>query len=101
MKLIDDGQFKELLNALGVQMSDEQRLLLEDHFETTLHERIGIAIVGALNPQQQVEFEQVAQSGNKTQIAEWLTTNVPNYMDIITQQIDILLEELAQNSDNL
>ena len=101
VKLIEDGQFKELLDALDVQMSDEHRLLFEEHFETTLHERIGLAIVGTLNAEKQAEFEQVTKSGDKTQIVNWLTTNVPNHMDIITQQIDILLEELAQNSDNL
>ena len=95
MKLIDDGQFIELLDDLEVQMSDEQRLLLEDHFETTFHERIGMAIVGAISTEQQAEFEQATKSGNKTQIVEWLTANVPSHMDIITQQIDILLEELA------
>lgn len=89
---------KTLLETLGIRLSDQDYALLATHFETTLHERVINEITLELNPDQARELASL-QGASDEILLQWLTTNVPNLADIVSDEVDILLGELAENSE--
>ena len=89
---------KELLTNLGITLADADYELLADHFETTLNERVINEIVLELDESQAAELARL-QDADDTTIMTWLQTNVPDVADIVSDEIDILLGEIADNSE--
>lgn len=91
---------KDFLNQIGVNISDEDVEKLSEYFETTLDKRVMDSIVAELDDTQLANLEQ-AKNGTDEQLIEWLNSNVPALKDIIEEETDILLGELAEHSDSL
>lgn len=87
-----------LLENLGINLSEEHYQALAEHFETTLNERVINEIVLELSPEQ---AEQLAtlQQADDDEVLAWLKANVPDVAEIVTDEIDILLGEIAENSE--
>jgi hypothetical protein len=94
MALLD----KALITELGIELSDQDYELLAEHFDTTLRTRVIAEIVAELTPEQAQQLSQL-QSAPDEQLLEWLGKNVVNFKDIVSEEVDILLGELAENSD--
>lgn len=94
MALLD----KTLLHDLGIELSDQDYQALEEHFDSTLRDRVIAEIVEELTAEQ---AEQLAtmQNANDDQLQAWLTANVPNLGEIVSDEVDILLGELAEGSE--
>ena len=89
---------KELLQELGIQLDDGEYGLLSDHFDTTLHQRVIDEVVEQLSPEQAHELAGMQSAGDDELLA-WLQTSVPEFSDIVSDEVDILLGELAENSE--
>ena len=89
---------KELLINLGITLSDQDYELLAEHFESTLNERVINEIVLELSPEQATQLAALEQASDDEVLA-WLQANVPDVADIVSDEVDILLGELADNSD--
>ncbi len=89
---------KELLKELGIEMRDQDYQLLEEHFETTLRTRVIEEIVEELSIDQARQLATMQQSSDE-QLLNWLRANVLNFSEIVSDEVDILLGELAENSD--
>lgn len=89
---------KTLLETLGINLSDQDYALLADHFETTLHERVINEITFELDPAQARELASLQDASDEV-LLQWLTANVPDLGDIVSDEVDILLGELAENSE--
>lgn len=91
---------RTMLETLGIELSDSDYASLAEHFETTLNERVFEEISLALTPEQAQQLAELQQAGDDT-ILEWLQTNVPALSEIVADEVDILLGELAENSEAL
>lgn len=89
---------KELLNDLGIELSDQDYESLSEHFDTTLRTRVIAEIVEELSPDQAQELAAM-QSASDEQLLAWLQANVLDFGDIVSDEVDILLGELADNSE--
>lgn len=87
-----------LLENLGINLSEEHYHALAEHFETTLNERVINEIVLELSPEQAEQLSQLQQAGDE-EILTWLKANVPDVADIVADEVDILLGEIAENSE--
>jgi hypothetical protein len=87
-----------LLENLGINLSEEHYQALAEHFETTLNERVINEIVLELSPEQAEQLATLQQAGDEEVLA-WLKTNVPDVAEIVTDEVDILLGEIAENSE--
>jgi len=87
-----------LLENLGINLSEEHYQALAEHFETTLNERVINEIVLELSPEQAEQLATLQQAGDEEVLA-WLKTNVPDMAEIVTDEVDILLGEIAENSE--
>ncbi len=94
MALLD----KTILDELGIELTDQDYERLAEHFETTLRERVIGEIVEELSPEQ---AEQLAamQGVSDDQLLAWLQANVLDFGDIVSDEVDILLGELAENAE--
>lgn len=87
-----------LLENLGINLSEEHYQALAEHFETTLNERVINEIVLELSPEQAEQLATLQQAGDEEVLA-WLKANVPDVAEIVTDEVDILLGEIAENSE--
>ena len=55
-------------------------------------------IVEELTPEQAEELATL-QGGDEATIQQWLTENVQDLADIVADEVDILLGEIAENSE--
>jgi hypothetical protein len=89
---------KQLLNDLGIELREGDYELLAEHFDTTLHDRVIDEIVLELEPEQAQELADM-KDANDDELLSWLTVNVKNFPEIVSDEIDILLGELVENSE--
>lgn len=87
-----------LLEGLGIKLDEQSYALLAEHFETTLNERVINEIVLELTPEQANSLAAL-ENASDAQVIEWLTSNVPDVAEIVADEVDILLGELADNSE--
>lgn len=90
---------KDLLVALGINLTEEQLDTLVEHANTTLNERIGAEITESLDDNQLKELIALEEANDDVKVAEWLSKNIPELKEIIEDERDILLGELAENTD--
>lgn len=91
---------RALLTDLGITLTEEDYTSLAEHFESVLDERVINEIVVELEPEQAEQLATMQQSSDED-LANWLKANVPDLAEIVEDEIDILLGELAENSESL
>lgn len=91
---------KQILEQLGIQLSDDDYASLAEHFETTLNERVFDEIALELTPEQAEQLAAMRESSDD-ELLSWLQTNVPALSEIVADEVDILLGEIAESSEEL
>lgn len=91
---------KDFLSQIGVEITKEDIEKLSDYFETTLDKRVMDSIVAELDDEQLAKLQQM-KDGSDEQLIDWLNINVPALQNIIKEETDILLGEVAEHSDGL
>lgn len=91
---------KVVLQNIGVVLSDEDYASLSEHFDSTLNERVIDEIALEITPEQAVELSTLENADDAT-VSAWLQQNVTNLSEIISDEVDILLGELAEHSGTL
>ena len=87
---------KKLLNDLGVKLNDRDFELLSHYMETELSRRVIDEITEELSAEQARQLAEM-RGANDDQILEWLRASLPDFSDIVSDEVDILLGELAEN----
>jgi len=88
---------KEFLSDLGIELEEASYQSLAEHFETTLQDRVINEIIDELNPEQAEQLAQMMRANDST-IQDWLAQNVPDLGAIVSDEVDILLGEVAEDS---
>ena len=91
---------KQLIQDLGIELSEQDYISLAEHFETTLQERVINEITMELSPEQAEELATMQNASDEDLLA-WLQANVPDLAEIVSDEVDILLGELAENSETI
>lgn len=91
---------KEFLSNLGVELEEESHQSLSGHFETTLQDRVINEIIAELTPEQAEQLAHMVEA-NDAAIHDWLIQNVPDLGEIVSDEVDILLGEVAEASENI
>jgi len=91
---------RQFLQELGIELNDTDYQALAEHFDTTLHERVIKELVEELTPEQASRLAEL-KSSDDDMLQQWLIANVPDLSDIVSDEIDILLGEIAENTDAL
>lgn len=90
---------EDMLNELGIDLTDQDKETLLTHLNDTLKERIGVEITESLTDEQLKELLSLQESADDEAINQWLEQRVPDLEDIVRDNIAILLSELTKNTD--
>lgn len=90
---------REIIDNLGIKLDDETYAALSSHVDTTLQNRVIDEVVDELSPEKAKELADMQGNASDQQILEWLQANVEDLADIVSDEVDILLGEVAENSD--
>ncbi len=91
----------ELLEQAGIDLGGEDVDALVEHLNQTLEERVGAEVVASLDDDKLKELSDLQDTGTDEQLVDWMTTNVPQLSDITKDEIDIIIGELAESSDEI
>jgi len=89
---------RQFLQEIGIELDDESYEALAEHFETTLTERVINELVEELDVDQAAQLASM-QSSDDESLRQWIVTNVPDLAEIVSDEIDILFGEIAENSE--
>ncbi|MGB4762685.1 MAG: DUF5663 domain-containing protein [Candidatus Saccharimonas sp.] len=90
----------QFIQDLGLELDEETFASLAEHADTTLRERILNEIVEELTPEQAEELATLDGVEDET-LQQWLVNNVPDLQEIVADEVDILLGEIAEGSDTI
>lgn len=94
-------EINKLLQSLAVDMDEEQKKVFSKHVQDQLEQRVSEAIAELLNDEQQEQYLKLSETGSDEEIVAWLEKNLPDYKDVISDEVDILLGDIAENSGQL
>ncbi|HEY1085099.1 MAG TPA: DUF5663 domain-containing protein [Candidatus Saccharimonadales bacterium] len=92
---------KQVLDEFGVDLEGKDVDSLLQHLNETLEERVGAEITESLDDDQLKALLDLQESGTDEQVGQWLEQNVPELQQITQDEIDILIGELAENTDGI
>ncbi|PID33163.1 hypothetical protein CR969_02165 [Candidatus Saccharibacteria bacterium] len=92
---------KQYLASLGLDLSDEDAKSLSDHAEDTLQKRVVDEVLDVITPEQAHQLAKLQSENDDELVQKWLVDNVEDLQDIISDEVDILLGEIAEDSQNL
>jgi len=92
---------KETLDAFGISLEGHDETSLLEHLNDTLKERIGTEIAALLDDTRLNELLDLQETAGDEQVGDWLTQNVPELPQIVQDEIDILMGELADSTDSI
>mgnify|MGYP000003152666 FL=1 len=91
---------KAQLNSIGISLPDDQMQALIQHVEETINERISEEVVESLSDDRLKELVELQTSNAPAEeIDAWIRECVPEYDEIIEDNVAIVLGELVENSD--
>jgi hypothetical protein len=89
------------LHDLGIHKTEAEEAALVAHFQETLNERVGATIIDLLDDDQATHLIELTQAGDVDKTTAWLTETIPEFEQIVQNEYDILLGELAEHADKL
>jgi hypothetical protein len=92
---------QDSLTKLGINLDGQDVDSLLSHLNETLEERVGAEITESLDDAQLQTLVDLQEKGTDEEVGAWLQTNVPEFGQIVQDEIDIVLGELAENSDGI
>ena len=90
---------EDTLEEFGIDLQNQDKESLLTHLNETLQERVGTEIAATLRDDQLETLLDMQETASDEQVGTWLEQNVPELSQIVQDEIDILLGELAESSD--
>jgi len=92
---------QQQLDDLGIDIGDQDITTLLAHLNDTLQERIGEQVTDSLDDDQLKELLAVQEKGNEEEVGAWIEAHVPELQEIVEDEHDILMGELADGADTI
>jgi hypothetical protein len=91
----------EMLAMTGIEIGDDEVEAYLIHLNDQLTERIGESVTNSLSEDQLKELSELQDTSTDEELNQWLQKNVKELDAIIQDEIDILLGDAAENSDEI
>lgn len=88
----------ETLQELGIELGDATEEFMQE-LNQQINERVGAALLELLDDEEAKELIKVSEGGDDAATTEWIVTHVPDYKEVVQDEVDILLGELAQSEE--
>lgn len=90
-----------MLTQFGISYAPDEIASLLEHVNATVDERIGAEVTSLLSDEELEELLDIQDTGTQEDVADWITEMLPDYSQIIDDNIAITLGEIAENIDSL
>ena len=90
---------KDNLEALGIDLSNRDVDALLTELNNALQERVSVEITESLNGKQLQELLEIQETASADELTAWLERHVPNLQQVVQEEIDVILGELADEND--
>lgn len=90
-----------MLADLGIELNDTDIESLLAHLNETIEEKIGMEITESLDDVQLQELVEMQESASDDELGAWIAKHVPNYMEIVQDNIDIAIGEMVDSADGI
>lgn len=91
----------QTLRDFGLTVDDATVDALLQHLNDTIEERIGAEIVEALDDDELKEMLAIQDADDDDKLGEWIAAHVPDYEQIVQDNIDITVGELAESTNTI
>ena len=91
----------ETIDALGIDLTGQDKDALIIHLNETLQERVGTEITESLNDEQLAVLLDKQENATEEELGAWLEQTIPDFKQLVQDEVDILLGELADNSQGI
>ncbi len=91
---------KEFLESIDIHIDDTTFAAFATHFDETLKDRILTEIIDELDDEQLAQLE-LLKNTDGDHVWHWVQENILDLSEIIQEEVDILLGELAENADHI
>lgn len=88
----------EDLQSIGINLAEAESEATLTELNDTLNERIGTEITEALTDEQLEQLLELQKADDEVAVTQWLEANVPELAEIVSDERDILLGELADQA---
>lgn len=88
---------QNLLISLGIELGEATPEFIA-HVGDQLNERIGVALIELLDDDEAKELVALSENGSPEEVQQWLAANIEDYQDVIQDEFDILMGEIAAES---
>ena len=88
----------EDLQEIGFNLPGDPTTALAE-LNDELNKRIGTEITESLDDEQLEQMMLIKQSGDENALTDWMVANIPELKDIVSDERDILLGELADKAE--
>lgn len=96
-KLDDDFLTQVGLGALPAE--DKKKMLA--HIYETLELRVGMKLAANMSDEQLADFEKLMDANDEAGALKWLETNVPNYKQVVADELEALKGEIAKTAPGI
>lgn len=83
------------LDAVSITVAEDEVEAYLAEANRTLADRIGAEITDSLTDEEIDEMVRIQEAGDPASLQAWLIANVPELNEIVQDEVDILLGELA------
>lgn len=98
MLRLDDNFLKDI--GLESLPAEEKKKMLA-HIYETLEMRVGTKLAERMSDAQLQEFENLMNANDEAGALKWLETNIPNYKDVVSSELNILKKEISDNASQI
>lgn len=88
----------QLIVSAGIELAPDELDSYVDELNDMLMERIGEAVAETLADDELKELTRLQETADDESLNEWLNENVPELNEIIQDEIDILLGDIAEEN---
>jgi hypothetical protein len=92
---------KQSLTDLGIKLSDADADSLVTHFNEVVEEAIGDEIIDMLPDNEVEELVKLQESASDEEIGKWITAHVPDYEQIVSDNIDIAVADMVEAAEKI
>ena len=88
-----------VLHSIGIVLDPAAEAELVEALQKALESRIGLAIIELLDEDAAAELDRLTDERDQAKLSEWIATHVPDYQQVVQDEYDILMGEVAKDVD--
>ncbi len=89
----------EFIADIGLSdLSDTEKQQVLEDVRTSLEAKVGVKLVQGLSEEQVNQFNDIIKGDDSKVAMDWLENNVPNYQDVVMEELEAIVEQIKNNN---